>query len=267
MGDDLGTERAEELGEPVASPAQVVQKIFHPPCDGGSFLARRAINVPQSIEAYCRSHRIPKIKQALGAMDGHQPHGVEMLGGRRQLAQVAVVAEPHEPAHTIEQARDGQPASGRLYPHKVEELPDRDAPCAVGEILRRAQARGDACAIEQQRREHGPGRGRLIETIERSRELGNGLPPPVAQPGVRLAMPPPARRRVLGRPQMVEDRDHIGKGGGEVSPAGNAHQAHGAPIDQDREESQEILDLTPLEQTSQDEDRHAEPFQQRSPIA
>ena len=74
-------------------------------------------------------------------------------------------------------------------------------------------------------------------------------------------MPQPARRRVLGRPQMVEDRDHIGKGGGEVSPAGNAHQAHGAPIDQDREESQEILDLTPLEQTSQEEDRHAEPFQ------
>ena len=52
--------------------------------------------------------------QALGAVDGHQSHGVEMLRGRRQLAQVAIVTEPDKPAHAIEQPRDrairGRPA-------------------------------------------------------------------------------------------------------------------------------------------------------------
>ena len=72
--------------------------------------------------------------QALGAVDGHQPHRVEMLRGRRQLAQVAIIAEADKPAHTIEQARDRQPASGRLDPHEVEKLPDRDAARAIGEI-------------------------------------------------------------------------------------------------------------------------------------
>ncbi len=45
--------------------------------------------------------------QALGAVDGHQTHRIEMLRRRRQLAQVAIIAETDKPAHTIEQARDG----------------------------------------------------------------------------------------------------------------------------------------------------------------
>jgi hypothetical protein len=55
---------------------------------------------------------------------------------------------------------------------------------------------------------------------------------------------------MLDCPQMREDRGHIREGGNEVGPAGNAHQTHGAPVDKDREESQEILDLTALEQTA-----------------
>ena len=178
-----------------------------------------------------------------------------------KLAQVAIIAEADKPAHTIEQARDGQPASGRLDPHEIEELPDRDAARAIGEVRRRPKARGDASAIEQQRREHGPGRGGLIEPIERGRELAERLTAGIAYAGDRLDMLEPAARRMLGRPQMIEDRRHIREGGREVGPAGNAHQAHGAPIDKDREQRQKILDLGPLEQTAQKQDRHAEPFE------
>ena len=71
----------------------------------------------------------------------------------------------------------------------------------------------------------------------------------------------PAGRGMLGRPQMFEDRRHVREGVDEVGPAGNAYQAHGAPIDEDREQRQEILDLGPLEQTAQKQDRYAEPFE------
>ncbi len=47
----------------------------------------------------------------------------------------------------------------------------------------------------------------------------------------------------------------------EVGPAGDAHQAHGAPIDKDRKQRQKILDLGPLEQTAQKQHRHAEPLE------
>ena len=73
--------------------------------------------------------------QALGAVDRHQPHGVEMLGGCRKLTQVTIVAETDKPAHPIEHTRDRQPAAGRLDPQEVEELPDRDTPRAIGEVI------------------------------------------------------------------------------------------------------------------------------------
>ena len=70
-------------------------------------------------------------------------HGVEMPGGRRQLAQVAVVAEPHEFA-TIEQARDGQLRVRPVVPAtKLEEL--LIAMPRVRPTSSDAQARGDAC--------------------------------------------------------------------------------------------------------------------------
>ena len=180
--------------------------------------------------------------------------------GRRQLAQVAIVAEPHEPAHTIEHAHDWQSAARRLDPQEVEKLPDRNPARAIGKVLGRAQAGGDARAIEQQRREHGPGRGRLVEPAEHGRELGERLATGIANARDRIGTLKPVAQRLLGRPQMFEGRRHVREGQGEVGPAGDSHQAHGAPIDEDRKESQEILDLTPLEQTAQEEDRHAQPF-------
>ena len=39
--------------------------------------------------------------QALGPVDDHQPHRVEVLRCRRQLAEIAIVAETHKSANAI----------------------------------------------------------------------------------------------------------------------------------------------------------------------
>ena len=101
----------------------------------------------------------------------------------------------------------------------------------------------------------------MVEAIERDRELGERLTAGIAYAGDRIDLLEPAARGVLGRPQMLEDRRHVREGRREVGPAGDAHQAHGAPIDKDGEQRQEILDLGPLEQAAQKQHRHAEPFE------
>ena len=101
----------------------------------------------------------------------------------------------------------------------------------------------------------------MVEAVERDRELGERLTAGIADARDRIDMLEPAARGVLGRPQMLEDRRHVREGHGEVGPAGDAHQAHGAPIDEDRKQRQEILDLGPLEQAAQKQDWHAEPFE------
>ena len=101
----------------------------------------------------------------------------------------------------------------------------------------------------------------MVEAAERGRELGERLAAGIADAGDRIHLLEPAARGVVGRPQMLEDRRHVRKGHGEVGPAGDAHQAHGAPIDKDGEQGQEILDLGPLEQAAQKQHGHTEPLE------
>ena len=71
----------------------------------------------------------------------------------------------------------------------------------------------------------------------------------------------PSARRELGRAHVLEDRRHIGERGGEVGPAAEANQAHGAPIDKDRKQRQQVFDFGPLEQAAEEQHRHAQPFE------
>ena len=51
--------------------------------------------------------------EALAAMHRHQPHGIQMQRGGRDLAQIALLGQQDELAHTIQRPLDRQAAADR----------------------------------------------------------------------------------------------------------------------------------------------------------
>lgn len=78
----------------------------------------------------------------------------------------------------------------------------------------------------------------MVEPAEHGRELGERLVAGIADARDRIGMLKPVARGVLGHPQMFEDHRYVREGQGEIGPAGNPHQAHGASIDKDGEQGQ-----------------------------
>ena len=190
-------------------------------------------------------------------MHGHQPHRIQPLRGGGDLAQVAVLAVPDQPAYAVEQPPHREPLAGGLYADEVHELPDRDPLRPLGGVAAGRDRGGGPRPVEQERREHVPRLGRLVEAAQRGSQCGHGRSPLGGHPldGVPAE---PAVRDTVERAEVAQRRRQVGHRHREPGHAGRADQSHRPGIDEQGCQRGEVLDLGPFEEAAEEQHRDAQ---------